>query len=1222
MGKLVQLELDNFKSYAGKHTIGPFADFTAIIGPNGSGKSNMMDAISFVLGVQSRHLRSTQLKELIFRKDANSIPARKASVTLVYEVSEGEISGYSDGKEIRFMRSVASSGVSTYRLDGREVTFEAYETVLRKIGVLVKARNFLVFQGDVESVASKSPVELTKLISQISHADEYEAEYEELLRQRNEAEENTIFSLQKKKMYATQRKEIKEQKDEAQLFLERKEALDEAKAEYVLWQIFRKKAGMSERRSGADALLQEMEEAREREEAAESDLAESKKDLAKATRLVQTAEKDCSTRQTQLSKVLPKLAGVQESVKNMKKKIADLTAGEKRLGKDLAAQETSLSSLRADLKRLERLEERLKADLSGAASGGSGGRGGSIRLDADMMAEYTRIRGEVAARTSKEKSLESNLEREVSGIEHRIQDMRAQEASLTKEVATLRTFVADNEERAGRLRASLAESKSELSRITASRTRLTKQTTDSDILINKLSDDMDAIAEQLKEVGEDRIRGKREQAMNDAIETMSRIFSGVHGKLVNLCKPIQKKYSQAIATAAGKHMDAIVVETKQVASECIRYLNDQRIGTCSFLPLDNIANKPVPDRLRSLGTRYRVGVDLVECEDRFRPAVSYAIGSTIVCDTLEDAQHLGFTLGERVKIVTLNGHVISRAGAMTGGSIGRESQRDKWEDREVDELKRQRAVLESQLAEARRAAPNRHDLVELETRYKNVQTKMQFSEADLTICEEKVAQLNQQLQLKLKPISTIHSELQALEKTLGAATAQMNELKATIRSVEADEFRAFSTLVGVDNIVEYEETVVKAHQELMAKCQSTSEEKAAVSAQLEYELKRDFKSAHAKQVAAIEATKADLASLEAELQDLQRQEDTIREDVDRCNVKLSALKADRTKAMDLSKTMQKTLSEATAKKDLIARRISSEDIEAERLRAQLHEILQRARVDEIALPTLVVPRTSGIGVDAPSSRRSGSSVGGASLGEGQVGPNRHCADNPQALSDLIVHLEKSITDITTELSLMQPNMHAAERYDGVTDKLKECNENLDQVRDSSKAVAARFEEVRNTRQRLFMECYNHVSDSLTIIYKDLTKSSKHPLGGNAYLTLENTDEPYLGGVRYTAMPPMKRYRDMDQLSGGEKTVAALALLFSIHSFRQAPFFVLDEVDAALDNVNVQKVCHYIRQRSRHFQCIVISLKDMFFEHADVLFGVCKDVPTVSSRVLSLNLRDY
>jgi chromosome segregation ATPase len=239
-----------------------------------------------------------------------------------------------------------------------------------------------------------------------------------------------------------------------------------------------------------------------------------------------------------------------------------------------------------------------------------------------------------------------------------------------------------------------------------------------------------------------------------------------------------------------------------------------------------------------------------------------------------------------------------------------------------------------------------------------------------------------------------------------------------------------------------------------------------------------------------------------------------------------------------------------------------------------------------------------------------------------AGPHKRCVSSPAASAELIAQLEKAISDLSTEISLMQPNMHAAERYEGVTDKLKECNENLDQVRDSSKVVAARFEEVRNTRQRLFMECYNHISESLTIIYKDLTKSSKHPLGGNAYLTLENTDEPYLGGVRYTAMPPMKRYRDMDQLSGGEKTVAALALLFSIHSFRQAPFFVLDEVDAALDNVNVQKVCHYIRQRSKNFQCIVISLKDMFFEHADILFGVCKDVPTVSSRVLSLNLREY
>jgi structural maintenance of chromosome 1 len=134
--------------------------------------------------------------------------------------------------------------------------------------------------------------------------------------------------------------------------------------------------------------------------------------------------------------------------------------------------------------------------------------------------------------------------------------------------------------------------------------------------------------------------------------------------------------------------------------------------------------------------------------------------------------------------------------------------------------------------------------------------------------------------------------------------------------------------------------------------------------------------------------------------------------------------------------------------------------------------------------------------------------------------------------------------------------------------------------------------------------------------------SKHPLGGNAYLSLDDTDEPYNGGIKFTAMPPMKRYRDMEYLSGGEKTIAALALLFAIHSYQPAPFFVMDEVDAALDNINVLKLCNYIRQRSKDFQCIVISLKDMFYEQSQGLIGTCRNVPTNSSRTLTLDLTQF
>lgn len=169
MGRIARLEVANFKSYGGAHVVGPFRRFTAVVGPNGAGKSNLMDAISFVLGVGSRQLRSTQLRDLVHKPPVAPESPLRASVTLVFELDE------SDGQprqELRFTRAISEKGIGAYRLDDRDVSFDAYQQRLKDIGVLVKARNFLVFQGDVESVAAKSPEELAKLFEQISGSDE------------------------------------------------------------------------------------------------------------------------------------------------------------------------------------------------------------------------------------------------------------------------------------------------------------------------------------------------------------------------------------------------------------------------------------------------------------------------------------------------------------------------------------------------------------------------------------------------------------------------------------------------------------------------------------------------------------------------------------------------------------------------------------------------------------------------------------------------------------------------------------------------------------------------------------------------------------------------------------------------------------------------------------------------------------------------------------------
>ena len=213
-------------------------------------------------------------------------------------------------------------------------------------------------------------------------------------------------------------------------------------------------------------------------------------------------------------------------------------------------------------------------------------------------------------------------------------------------------------------------------------------------------------------------------------------------------------------------------------------------------------------------------------------------------------------------------------------------------------------------------------------------------------------------------------------------------------------------------------------------------------------------------------------------------------------------------------------------------------------------------------------------------------------------------------------LEK-IKTLAGELDRMAPNMKAIERLEGVETRLQETEKEFEDSRKLAKKAKDRFQAVKEKRLELFSKAFAHISEEIGGVYKDLTKSSAFPHGGNAYLDLEDSAEPFNSGIKYHAMPPAKRFRDMEHLSGGEKTMAALALLFAVHSYQPSPFFVLDEVDAALDNANVQKISNYIRTHSGPgFQFIVISLKAGLFQQSDALVGIYRDQVECSSKSLT------
>jgi structural maintenance of chromosome 1 len=430
-------------------------------------------------------------------------------------------------------------------------------------------------------------------------------------------------------------------------------------------------------------------------------------------------------------------------------------------------------------------------------------------------------------------------------------------------------------------------------------------------------------------------------------------------------------------------------------------------------------------------------------------------------------------------------------------------------------------------------------------------------------------------------------------------------------------FGTFSESVGVENIREYEENILKSHQQLVAKRAAVVEQSASLSAQYAYEVKRDFKGALERFQAQLVAARAEEAAMDAEEGRLLLEEEKLIDAVREAKARTAAAQEVRSAAAGVVKKKQVERAAVTASRAAYEKKMSGEAILIERQRAHLHEVLQRAQVDEVALPTISIEeeeeeaagatKRSGRGGSSSSSSSGGGGGGGggdrekknseandddlvwtgsqtdhgSSLSGSVRRKNRKSRDDDsdasestdarsasrslvslvsdsthfsqqenttvsrdrrnankvdlssmqrhrnmtaKQMTDAEAGLLKSIHALALELESVQPNMHASERYDGVVEKLRECEKELETTREAAGVIGGRFDEVKQERQQLFKECFQHVSESLGVIYRDLTRSSKHPLGGNAYLTLDNTDEPYLGGIRFTAMPPMKRFR--------------------------------------------------------------------------------------------------
>ncbi|XP_048136276.1 structural maintenance of chromosomes protein 1 [Rhodamnia argentea] len=1208
-GKIHRLELENFKSYKGHQVIGPFYDFTAIIGPNGAGKSNLMDAISFVLGVRTGQLRGAQLKDLIYAFDdrEKEQKGRRAFVRLVYQMG--------NGSELHFTRTITSSGGSEYRIDGKVVTWDEYKARLKSLGILVNARNFLVFQGDVESIASKNPKELTALLEQISGSEELKRDYEQLEAEKAVAEEKSALAYQKKRTVVLERKQKKEQKEEAEKHIRLQDRLKKLKEEYCLWQLYHIEKDVTRTNEDLEAERKSREGVIHELENFEHEASKKKKEQAKYLKEIAQCERKIAERRNKLDKSQPELLKLKEEMSRIRSKIESTR-------KDLERKRKERNKHANEIKELQKGIQDLTAKLDELREKGLDD-GKKLQFNENELEQYFRIKEDAGMRTAKLRDEKEVLDRQQhadmeaqKNLEENLQQLLNRENELDSQEEQMRS-------RLKRIMDSSARHKDDLAELNKELRALQDKSRKSRSKYENLKSRLSEVEDKLSESRADRHENERDTRLSQAVDALRRLFPGVHGRVTDLCKPTQKKYNLAVTVAMGKFMDAVVVEDEQTGKECIKYLKEQRLPPQTFIPLQAVRVKPIIERLRTLGGTSKLVFDVIQFDPALEKAVLYAVGNTLVCDNLDEAKVLSWS-GERFKVVTTDGILLTKSGTMTGGtSGGMEARSKKWDDAEIEGLKKLKEQYESELEELGSLREMRLKESELSGKISGLEKKMQYADIEKQSIKDKLANLKQEKQNIRREIDCISPELKKLKDSIDKRSAEIRKLEKRINEIVDRIYKDFSESVGVKNIREYEENQLKAAQEMAEERFSVSDQLAKLKYQLEYEKKRDMDSR-------IKELESSLNSLENNLKNVQKKESEAKVAAEKTTSEINRLKEEvqewKLKSDECEKDMQewkKRASNATTSLSKLNRMINSKESQIEQLISQKQEILENCELEHISLPTIADPMET------------------ESLTEGPVFDfsqlNRSLLQDKRP-SDREKHeteFKQKIDGLVSEIERTAPNLRALDQYEALKEKEKVATEEFEAARKEEKEVADKYNAVKQKRNELFMEAFNHISSVIDKIYKQLTRSTTHPLGGTAYLNLENEDDPFLHGIKYTAMPPTKRFRDMEQLSGGEKTVAALALLFSIHSYRPSPFFILDEVDAALDNLNVAKVAGYIRSKSCEgsrlnqdadagcgFQSIVISLKDSFYDKAEALVGVYRDSERSCSSTLTFDLTKY
>mmetsp|Transcript_59480 Transcript_59480/g.137462 ORF Transcript_59480/g.137462 Transcript_59480/m.137462 type:complete len:1048 (-) Transcript_59480:140-3283(-) len=705
---------------------------------------------------------------------------------------------------------------------------------------------------------------------------------------------------------------------------------------------------------------------------------------------------------------------------------------------------------------------------------------------------------------------------------------------------------------------------------------------------------------------------ERDRRFGQVTDTLKSLHSGVFGRVIDLCKPAQARLQVAVNVALASYIDAVIVDSAATATKCIAHLKANRCEPMTFLPLRDLRYSQSDPRIAGLreGT---AGIQCVVFDETLRRAFEFMLADVVVVQDLTVARRLAYdeVRGARVRFISMAGETVLPNGNMSVDASRSQEGQTRFDLQKVTEARRELESIDQRIAELRGSTGIASD-----SRVARVQDEIRECKTKMGLLDSQSRRLGEELGLR-------RADLEKCKSQVAVLTARIAELAdvekeyfqqerthdAVAQELEAEVLGPLAEQVGCSGpraLLQQAETVRNFRREATSRIDSKLARLRAERTALESSPRKEtWRSEHTD-------LERDLRMLDDKQKTIQGRLDELAGIRDAVDGDLSEHRAAEKRAEDCVRAARSALKTASDAFNGVEQQVVANRVKRRAVWAKYIDLAKQVVVDDQDVPLLAGSQ------DQFRSLASADATAGFELWPAGVEVDldlavAECQAGPQGG-------EKRLEEIAARLEELRPNLKAIERLRARQAALEAMSEGPLGL-DSRDEIQRKLVSVRRQRQVLFTRCFSHVSREVDRIYRHLTGDpSEGYVGGAAYLDAEDPQEPYAGGIRYTTMPPAKRVRELELQSGGERTLAALALLFALQSYRPPPFMILDEVDAALDPRNAASLVSYLRDSK--FQTAMISLRQQCFQEAEVLFGIWKDRAIDSSKVVSWDLRQY